>query len=825
MFHDLILCMASSGNIPNLSIIAVRILPHCRDYIRKCLKENTYYYLNTNFDISEDVNTITLQEKYLDVINDTFFNQDEIFDENVEKLKSLADSIHDRSKPNISISAVVGKNGDGKSSFVELIIRILNNFAYRKGLNANDHLRYVEGVYGELYYRLNGKFYRIQIRKEQENVDNVEFHEYAYDENEKIYRIGNSLTEFNPDETAFYTLVSNYSHFAYNTEEFSEESISDDVEDHWLHKLFHKNDAYQTPLNLHPYRNKGNIDINRERSLSTQRLLASIASSLTKNNKGVYEPKMEINDKKPHEIRLRDIGESKLQEITLKKYFEDNRENRYMEDQIEKLKKVESSGISHDTNEVFIGDVAATTLSSLRRDYLTDKLKEYLRKAIAWLDTNDLLMENSDLDRLLDVLSRIDQDGWWPVQLISKKDMEILREFSRLSVKQFFRLALVYDICNMWNVIGVGVDKQMLIDFDAVNIFRKYDSLSYPEKCGHYIIYKTIEIFATYPSYGDPIALYSSPDTIFSLIGVDLSVNTLFDLMPAFFKLSRDWYYKSHNTLKLRQAYNLMTGNSEAIELYAPNREKSEKRLRFSELEADQIKILSDIETLPPPIFKWEIWYDKKFEGSLIPFSSFSSGEKQLLFFQSAIIYHLQNISSVGNEPIHYHAVNLIFEEIELYFHPEWQRTLIFDLMKSIRTANIPRIRSVNMIFVTHSPYILSDIPKSNVLFLKDGRPIYEMQENTFGANINSLLKNGFFLPSLPMGEFAYRKINKLFEKLHSGDFNPKDIDQVYAQIMTIGEPAIRLQLMTLFAPYNILRRTDDDTIEKLRKFLSESPS
>ncbi|MDE5757927.1 MAG: hypothetical protein K2H85_04870, partial [Allobaculum sp.] len=101
----------------------------------------------------------------------------------------------------------------------------------------------------------------------------------------------------------------------------------------------------------------------------------------------------------------------------------------------------------------------------------------------------------------------------------------------------------------------------------------------------------------------------------------------------------------------------------------------------------------------------------------------------------------------------------------------------------------------------------------------------YEMQENTFGANINSLLKNGFFLPSLPMGEFAYRKINKLFEKLHSGDFNPKDIDQLYAQIMTIGEPAIRMQLMTLFAPYNILRRTDDDTIDKLRKFLSESPS
>ena len=41
----------------------------------------------------------------------------------------------------------------------------------------------------------------------------------------------------------------------------------------WMHRIFHKNDGYITPLSIHPYRITGNIDINRETLLSKQRLL------------------------------------------------------------------------------------------------------------------------------------------------------------------------------------------------------------------------------------------------------------------------------------------------------------------------------------------------------------------------------------------------------------------------------------------------------------------------------------------------------------------------------------------------------------------------
>lgn len=41
-----------------------------------------------------------------------------------------------------------------------------------------------------------------------------------------------------------------------------------------MNGLFHKNDGYQTPLVITPYRKNGNIDSNTERTLSKERLMA-----------------------------------------------------------------------------------------------------------------------------------------------------------------------------------------------------------------------------------------------------------------------------------------------------------------------------------------------------------------------------------------------------------------------------------------------------------------------------------------------------------------------------------------------------------------------
>ena len=165
-----------------------------------------------------------------------------------------------------------------------------------------------------------------------------------------------------------------------------------------------------------------------------------------------------------------------------------------------------------------------------------------------------------------------------------------------------------------------------------------------------------------------------------------------------------------------------------------------------------------------------------------------------------AIIYHLQNLTDTAIT--RYRNVNIILEEIELYYHPDYQRKLIKQLLNQTERANIPNIDQINILFVTHSPFILSDIPKNQVLFLEDGLPKNTMQENTFGANIHSLLKNGFFLPNLPMGEFSYEKINEMFRKLNEGDLQKEELDEFYRQILLVGEPYLRSQLMGMLKDY-----------------------
>ncbi|WP_149914009.1 AAA family ATPase [Sphingobacterium cavernae] len=159
-------------------------------------------------------------------------------------------------------------------------------------------------------------------------------------------------------------------------------------------------------------------------------------------------------------------------------------------------------------------------------------------------------------------------------------------------------------------------------------------------------------------------------------------------------------------------------------------------------------------------------------------FGSLSSGEKQKIHSVSSIVYHLINLNSVeqlkeekaeeSEKIIHYNYINIILDEIELYYHPEWQRTYIADLLDyigKINPENLKHIRGLNITFLTHSPYILSDIPNAFVLKLHKGKP-YEEGNETFGANVHDLLANDFFMQKGFMGEWAKSRIKSVIESL-----------------------------------------------------------
>ncbi len=164
------------------------------------------------------------------------------------------------------------------------------------------------------------------------------------------------------------------------------------------------------------------------------------------------------------------------------------------------------------------------------------------------------------------------------------------------------------------------------------------------------------------------------------------------------------------------------------------------------------------------------------------PFGALSSGEKQKIHSISSIVYHLINLNSVEQlkedeetseaaDLVHYNYINVVLDEIELYYHPDWQRMYIADLISyiaKINPSNLKFIKGLNITFLTHSPYILSDIPQAFVLKLKKGDPQKnDDKENTFGSNIHDLLANDFYMEDGFMGELAKQKIEETIKYLN----------------------------------------------------------
>ena len=179
---------------------------------------------------------------------------------------------------------------------------------------------------------------------------------------------------------------------------------------------------------------------------------------------------------------------------------------------------------------------------------------------------------------------------------------------------------------------------------------------------------------------------------------------------------------------------------------------------------------------LPPSIFDYELILKKGDDD--ISFYDLSSGELQLLETLSIHCYHIENILSINREyqdfdgSIKYHpkyeCVNLVFDEVEMCFHPDFQRQFLNRLLNLVTSMKQNLYGEggccMNIMILTHSPFILSDMPKSNILYLQDGIDVSDKVDlNTFGANVSDALYHSFFLKSKGfVGEFAQHKIESL---------------------------------------------------------------
>lgn len=176
---------------------------------------------------------------------------------------------------------------------------------------------------------------------------------------------------------------------------------------------------------------------------------------------------------------------------------------------------------------------------------------------------------------------------------------------------------------------------------------------------------------------------------------------------------------------------------------------------------------------MPTPIFETKINLIDINSKQKVIFETLSSGERQQAYSVSSLLYHLTNLNSVkydnNKQRIEFSSVNVILEEIELYFHPDLQRNFVKHILDGLKQIELQNINTVNICIVTHSPFILSDIPVSNILFLdKDANPNKADQAfKTFGANIHDMLKSSFFLHNGAIGEYAQSLLNEIIIALN----------------------------------------------------------
>lgn len=432
-------------------------------------------------------------------------------------------------------------------------------------------------------------------------------------------------------EDFFYTISLNYSHHSLNSITIGS----------WINKLFHKNDAYTTPVVINPMRDEGNFDINQELKLSRERLMSNLLYDL-------------VHDKKT----------SLLNKYHVKKF-------------IFSLKQpIKSVSIETDDTQNF---------SKLRSSFIFDKLK----------------------------INKIDAPiHWW-------------------------NYAVAYLECKL-NRIDENYGSQ---------IYKNEDSSKDPE------------------------------------VQFRCFINT----------------DKTHITKKIKQVYNFLekTFVQENRDFWNPLENEvqidfdKDKMMQWLELFHDDLATLSPSELIEyglPGFFNIDFLLGDD-SGSEIEFSKLSSGEQQIILNTNSILYHLYNLQSVHENEnnisrVAYKNVNIILDEIELYYHPEMQRTLVSELVSGfdrIKRTAVNGIEAINICILTHSPFILSDIPISNTLYLKcDGdKSVPQKNENqTFGANIHDLLANSFFLDNGFMGEFAKKKIEETIRFLNAKT-NTKRIDEI----------------------------------------------
>lgn len=744
-----------------LKLIGVRFYPYDgnnRDAERKahCIQKSLYgssqwFYFNKGFRIKENNDGITEIE-----VNEDAFDSNYLL---------YSDTEHDGI--NIGISAIVGANGTGKSTLIDTIVRLTNNMSAAiigedYVYTSAQHLHYIDNVYASLAVYINNhikiltcKGRRLELVTYETDLTNLnQEHAEQEDPITERYVLHETISILNGNEPEqeilqpkqnlkhlftdwFYTLVSNYSLYAYNYRDYINERTNaerleklelehstncNEEDEFWLKGVFHKNDGYQTPIVIHPMRDGGYINAQKENFLGKQNLISLCFERRDKEN--------------------------------------------------------EDGTINHE---------------------------------------------------------------FFPFRIINQTHHIVAFYFYDIIQNKYHTL---YDFCLEKKYPNNDDDNERIFVLErAISSFWENTiSVQYVEEdvAWEYLLYKTMKVIWTYKHYED-LWTYAFSKNFDEGVFKKRLVELLMDGSHRTAKIRRvvaylrfckdeDYYIKQGAVVDVDTIYKWMVTKI-GSQLYPA--------YDYHEINKDDL--------LPPPFYivtlqlvDNEHLQEYKEKGTrcmdIIPFEGLSSGERQIAYTLGNLIYHLRNIesnskdinSSINHVSTHkYGYVNVMLDEVELYFHPDLQRRFISLLLDSIKGLQLPSNYGINITLITHSPFVLSDIPDNNILCMSRKEHV-DAFDKTFAANIHDLFNNTFILP-YTIGEYAQRKITEIVFAYHrvrcieKDDSNWKVCDE--RQEWQKQLEWSKLKYISEIIGDNYLSEETKDMLDEIEEWYSENPN
>lgn len=179
-----------------------------------------------------------------------------------------------------------------------------------------------------------------------------------------------------------------------------------------------------------------------------------------------------------------------------------------------------------------------------------------------------------------------------------------------------------------------------------------------------------------------------------------------------------------------------------------------------------------------------------------------SEGELGLINTYSGIYYALTNEYKNQKSAI------ILLDEPDKSFHPMWIASFIDNLIKLVES--IDNEMTYQFIISTHSPFMLSDVPKEAItcIDIVDHHRIVSQAKTSFASNYYDIIKDTFFLKD-SVGTFAKRKINEIIEEINNlnSNTNQETITKLNNLINIIDDPYLKntlsLQLNKKIAKFN----------------------